>query len=248
MGLKISCRMVTDRMATLGVTEEQVATASDLHIEDFERELGPECPITIGQISQLADLLHTLPLNLLVQDCGSADEDLPGDVLLVEFALAAQPRRPPELAAFLGWSAARLANLMSTCGLWGTGRTLAPAGTGSWLRLEIRAEQALRAAPDELDRWLPERTAPDPFDAIALLRIAHAEAHTAVTDAAELRRLTERRLAVPGTDTDPWKTSLPFATGLAAQLHPDLRFALDLDDAPAPREASSDATPETDRA
>lgn len=244
MSLKISYRMITDRMTTLGVTQDEITSATGLRIEHVERELGPECSITLGQLSVLAELLHALPLDLVVQDCGSADEDAPGDVLLVEFALAAQPRRLPELAAFLGWSAARLNNLISTCRLWSTGRTHALAGAGSWLRLEVRAEQA----PGERDRWLPERTAPDPFDAIAVLRIAHADAHTAATDAAELHRLAERHLAVPMADADPQGTASLPAAGLAARLHPDLRFALNLDDAPSPRTAGRDATPKTDRA
>lgn len=248
MSLKISYRMVADRMTTLGVTEDEITSATGLRIEHLERELGPECPITLGQLSLLAELLHALPLDLVVQDCGSADEDVPGDELLVEFALATQPRRLPELAAFLGWSAARLNNLMSTSSLWRTDRTHALTGIGSWLRLEIRAEQAPGVAPGERDRWLPERTAPDPFDAIIVLRIAHADAHTAVTDAAELHRLAERHLAVPPADADPPGNSSPSAACLAARLHPDLRFALDLDVAPSQREAERDATPGTDRA
>jgi hypothetical protein len=39
-GLKISYRLVADRMTTLGVIGDEVTAATGLRVEEFERELG----------------------------------------------------------------------------------------------------------------------------------------------------------------------------------------------------------------
>jgi len=215
-------------MVALHVTGPQVLSATGLRVEELSGEISEDCPVTLGQLGRLAELLHTLPLDLLAQDCGT-DADPLGDNLLIEFALAAEPRRLPELAEFLGWSTTRLAERINECWLWSTvtGRTHTPVCFGSWWRIEVRAETAEDASAAVRDHWLAERTAPDPFDAIAVLRIARADAPT---DSAEQQRLAGRDLIASPRDGGA-------AHGLD-RLHPDLRFALDLDAPPAPPPSS----------
>lgn len=97
MSLSISYRLVVERMAALRLTDEEIREATGLRLDERAQD------ISLGQVDKLANLLHLLPLDLIVQDLDDAPNCAVADRLLLEFALAAAPRQLPDLAEILGW-------------------------------------------------------------------------------------------------------------------------------------------------
>ncbi|HEV3168959.1 MAG TPA: hypothetical protein VGZ32_01395 [Actinocrinis sp.] len=235
MSLSISYRLVVERMAALRLADEEIREVTGLRLGERAQD------ISLGQIDRLADLLHLLPLDLIVQDLDDAPNCSVADRLLLEFALAAAPRQLPDLAEILGWPIWLLTSVI-------TESRLSPdpdhcyhlEGTGGWWRLAISAKETAAAPPHEREQWLAHRTAPDPFDAADVLRIAHAHLAapasetTAIMTATDLQRLTERHLAVADEGTRAPGTFDVSGFDQPARLHPDLLFALDLSGPPRP--------------
>jgi hypothetical protein len=241
MSLSISYRLVLDRAIMLGIGEQEIRQETGLSFDQIKDDTGLDSPIRLGQLCGLARLLQALPLDLLVHDPGEERGVPLGDALLLVFALAAEPRQLPDLAAFLGWSPHRLNATINSVGWWHGSRVLDAAG--GWWRVEVCSDDAQDLA--EGDQWLPRRIAPDPFDAIAVLHIAHAHllnstsAVTTVASAADLRRLIERHLAVPDEDSMPPGLFDVSGYDTPARLHSDLLFALDLAGPPTDQADSS---------
>lgn len=244
MSLSISYRLVIERMAAFRLTDEEVREATGVCLEERGQD------ISLGQLDRLAKLLNLLPLDLIVQDPGDAMHCALADRMLLEFALAAAPRQLPELSEILGWPIWLLTTVITESRLSpGPDHAYHLEGAGGWWRLVISTEDMYIASPHEREQWLAYRTAPDPFDAAAVLRIAHGHrpAHTGgdspATTTAELRRLTERHLAVADHGTRPQGAFDVSGFGQPARLHPDLLFALDLGGPPrAPHQLAADGT------
>lgn len=243
----INKNLIDTRAYHFGISHEQIDEVLGRDDTAIEQGLGPDPEqISLAQLGRLAELLHLHPADLIHDGPGPADwEQDYTDGMLAEFALAGAGGDVAGTVTMLGWSPSRLESATSTVyhsPQWSM-------GVADALALAAQEHGAARAdghEPGGYRAYFAKRTAPDPFDAGALLRVLHTAAPgqsataTGYADPAQARRLAAHALAVidapHGADPGPF-TDSGFDTRVA--VHPDLLYALDLAAAPGPSPADA---------
>lgn len=229
--MAIDLWFVNHRLGQLGITDAVLAHVADMGI-DLAGEVN-EWQVSVAALERLAQLLRVRVADLLTDALNGTDA-AHADMLLLEFAMAATMGDMVACVELLGWSQSRLSTAMRSVAMGSAshGMGVADAVGGG----ENHGGEH-ESSPNEFLAWFAAHSAPDPFDAAAMLRVVHARsaAPPAYTVEQEAQRLAKRRLAVladPGPDPAPFGES---GYDAAIAPHPDLLFALDLAGPPAER-------------
>jgi|SRR5579884_613524 len=234
----IDSRLVVERCAQLGITDKEFFDATGVFPAEMEQDTQSG-QVSVDVLTRIAELLHLLPSDLIADLPSRSALDL-ADLMLVEFAVANAPHLHDGLRRLLGWTPYRLGLTLALLRILPTSATHR-LGTMDewWLILEPTEDRAHPHDREEYATWFAARIAPDPFDAIALLRVLRVwlwqpvGLHAAFASPALLERLASRHLAV-AADTRARAPRMLAENGVEVpvQPHPDLLFALGLGEPP----------------
>lgn len=233
--IAINTNMVMNRIYDFEISDEQIAEVFGPGHDLIDR-LDPGS-LTLAQLGRLAELVRLPPADLIDDGAGGGFEQRYADGVLAEFALAGAGGDVEGSVQMLGWDTFRRESA-----------TITLYHSPSWsmgVADALAAEERGTVYPGQhaaggFRAYFADRTAPDPFDAAALMRLVSGAPPDALvttigyTSAAQARRLAAHALAVIEHPSD--LDAPPFAESgfdTAVAVHPDLLYALDLTSAPA---------------
>lgn len=226
--------LASDRLEKLAITKAEYDRAVGADPDIFNPRTDPE-QVSIATLYRFAELLRVHPADLL-SDIPLGRDAAHAEAMLLEFAMAAREREFGECAEVLGWSESRLQSVINEFYRTSPGSPRMGVARGLGM-IHLYIDEPPPPPASAFRCAFAAHTAPDPFEAAALLRIMRAgldaqHASPAYTSASEAQRLADRRLVEQGP---PDPDGAPFAdSGLDVPVttHPDLLFALDLSGPP----------------